>query len=54
MDREHMTLVNDSCLFHCIAQLPFKWLTVMGQRWKVRDRFGIEVSHYGQCSVYQS
>ncbi|RMY73913.1 hypothetical protein D0863_03558 [Hortaea werneckii] len=41
MDREHMTLVNDSCLFHCIAQLPFKWLTVMGQRRKVRDRFGI-------------
>ncbi|KAI7337699.1 hypothetical protein KC315_g2134 [Hortaea werneckii] len=46
---EHMTLVNDSCLFHCIAQLPFKWLTVMGQRRKVRDRFGIEGTPFKDC-----
>ncbi|GAB1727850.1 hypothetical protein NU195Hw_g2170t1 [Hortaea werneckii] len=49
MDREHMTLVNDSCLFHCIAQLPFKWLTVMGQRRKVRDRFGIGGTTFKDC-----
>ncbi|RMZ15764.1 hypothetical protein D0862_01521 [Hortaea werneckii] len=48
-DREHMTLVNDSCLFHCIAQLPFKWLTVMGQRRKVRDRFGIGGTRFKDC-----